>query len=186
MTLFGVPAPALFGQLLLGLINGSFYALLSLGLALIFGLLNIVNFCHGAFYMLGAVASWLLLSHLGLGYWSALLLAPLLVGLFGAVVERLLLARLRGLDPLNGMLLTFGLALALEGGLKQIYGSLRTALRRATRTGRRLGVGFHVSTLLSRLGGRPVAGPVSRDLVCRGAHAARRAHSRGDGKPCPG
>ncbi len=122
ITIFGIPGPALFGQLLLGLINGSFYALLSLGLALIFGMLNIVNFCHGAFYMLGGFAAWLLLSHLGLGYWPALILAPVAVGLIGMVVERLLLSRLYQLDHLYGLLLTFGLALVLEGAMRQLYG----------------------------------------------------------------
>lgn len=121
-TIFGVPGPALFGQLLLGLINGSFYALLSLGLALIFGLLNIVNFCHGAFYMLGGFAAWLLLHYLGLGYWESLLVAPLAVGLLGMGIERFLLSRLYRLDHLYGLLLTFGLALVLEGTLRQLYG----------------------------------------------------------------
>jgi branched-chain amino acid transport system permease protein len=122
IAILGIPAPALFGQLLLGLINGSFYAMLSLGLALIFGMLNIVNFSHGAFYMLGAFASWLLLSHFGLGYWSALIAAPLLVAALGMIVERTLLSRLRGGDHLSGMLLTFGLALTIEGIFRQIYG----------------------------------------------------------------
>src|SRR6195952_4893862 len=96
--IFGIPVQALFGQLLLGLINGAFYAMLSLGLAVIFGLLNVVNFSHGAFYMLGAFTGWLLLTHLGLGYWWALLFAPLIVGFIGMMVERVLLARLKGLD----------------------------------------------------------------------------------------
>ncbi len=121
-SIFGIPAPALFGQLLLGLINGAFYAMLSLGLAVIFGLLNIVNFSHGAFYMLGAFAGWLLLAYLGLGYWWALVLSPLLVGLLGMVVERLLLARLRGLDPLYGLLLTFGFGLMIQGIFRNIFG----------------------------------------------------------------
>ena len=113
---------ALFGQLLVGLINGSFYALLSLGLAIIFGLLDVVNFAHGAFYMLGAFAAWMGLSWLGLGYWSALLAVPAAVGLCGMLVERLLLRRLRGLDPLYGLLLTFGLALLLEGIFHALFG----------------------------------------------------------------
>ena len=120
--IFGVPAPALFGQVLLGLINGAFYALLSLGLAVIFGLLNIVNFSHGAFYMLGAFVAWMLLAYLGIGYWWALLLAPLIVGLLGMAVERLLIARLYRLDPLYGLLLTFGLALILQGLFRNVYG----------------------------------------------------------------
>jgi len=110
------------GQLLIGLINGSFYALLSLGLAIIFGLLNVVNFAHGAQYMLGAFAAWMALHYWGVGYWWALLLAPLAVGLFGLVFERLCLRRLHGLDPLYGLLLTFGLALVLEGLFQNAYG----------------------------------------------------------------
>jgi branched-chain amino acid transport system permease protein len=114
---------ALFGQLLLGLINGSFYALLSLGLAIIFGLLDVVNFAHGALYMMGAFAAWMGLTYLGVGYWWALLLAPAAVGLIGVLVERLLLRRLRGLDPLYGLLLTFGLTLVAEGLFHQKYGN---------------------------------------------------------------
>jgi branched-chain amino acid transport system permease protein len=114
---------ALSGQLLLGLINGSFYALLSLGLAIIFGLLNVVNFAHGAFYMMGAFAAWMLTSYLGIGYWWALLLAPAAVGLVGVVVERLFLRRLYGLDNLYGLLLTFGLALIAEGIFHHLYGN---------------------------------------------------------------
>ena len=114
---------ALSGQLLLGLINGSFYALLSLGLAIIFGLLNVVNFTHGALYMMGAFAAWFLMSALGIGYWWALLLAPLAVGLLGAGIERLLLRRIRGLDHLYGLLLTFGLTLIAEGLFHQAYGN---------------------------------------------------------------
>lgn len=110
------------GQLLIGLINGSFYALLSLGLAIIFGLLNVVNFAHGAQYMLGAFAAWMALHYWGVGYWWALILAPLAVGLFGLVFERLCLRRLHGLDPLYGLLLTFGLALVLEGLFQNAYG----------------------------------------------------------------
>jgi len=113
---------ALFGQLLLGLINGSFYALLSLGLAIIFGLLNVINFAHGAQYMLGAFTAWLLLSKLGIGYWPSLLLAPALVGIVGMVIERTMLRRLRGLDHLYGLLLTFGLTLIIEGLFQQEFG----------------------------------------------------------------
>ena len=123
MTLiFGVPTQALFGQLLLGLINGSFYAILSLGLAIIFGLLNIINFAHGALYMMGAFVAWMLLTYLGLGYWWALGLAPLVVGLFGILLERLLIARLYKLDHLYGLLLTFGLALIIQGLFRNQYG----------------------------------------------------------------
>ncbi len=122
MTLFGIPAAALFGQLLLGLINGAFYAVLSLGLALIFGLLNIINFSHGAQYMMGAFVAWLGLTYLGANYWVALLLAPLVVAAFGIVLERTMLSRLYKLDHLYGLLLTFGLALIIEGVFRNLYG----------------------------------------------------------------
>lgn len=121
--IFGVPVQAFLGQLLIGLINGSFYALLSLGLAIIFGLLRMINFAHGAQYMLGAFAAYLLLTFAGIGYWPALILAPLIVGILGAVVERLFLRRLYDLDPLYGLLFTFGLALALEGTFRYLYGA---------------------------------------------------------------
>ena len=120
--LLGIPPQALFGQLLLGLINGSFYAILSLGLAVIFGLLNIINFAHGAQYMLGAFVAWMLLNYLGIGYWWALLLVPIIVGAFGIVLERLMIARLYHLDHLYGLLLTFGLALIIQGLLRNQYG----------------------------------------------------------------
>lgn len=113
---------ALSGQLLIGLINGSFYALLSLGLAIIFGLLNVVNFAHGAQYMLGAFVAWMGMQYLGIGYWWALVLTPLVVGVLGMVFERLFLRRLYGLDPLYGLLLTFGVALVLEGIFQNAYG----------------------------------------------------------------
>ncbi|MCG6538773.1 branched-chain amino acid ABC transporter permease [Pseudomonas sp. KSR10] len=123
MTLvFGVPLSVLFGQLLLGLINGSFYALLSLGLAIIFGLLRIINFAHGAQYMLGAFAAFLGLNYLGINYWAALLLSPLLVGLLGIGIERGLLRRIAGEDHLYGLLLTFGLALIVEGSFVKLFG----------------------------------------------------------------
>jgi branched-chain amino acid transport system permease protein len=121
--LLGVPPQALFGQLLLGLINGAFYAILSLGLAVIFGLLNVINFTHGAQYMMGAFAAWMLLQYLGIPYWGALVLAPILVGLFGMVLERAFLSRLYHLDPLYGLLLTFGLALVIEGLFRRQFGS---------------------------------------------------------------
>ncbi|KTS09682.1 branched-chain amino acid ABC transporter permease, partial [Methylobacterium indicum] len=121
-TILGVPMQALFGQLLLGLINGSFYAILSLGLAIIFGLLNIINFTHGAQYMMGAFVAWMLLNYAGLGYWWALLLAPIIVGLFGVILERLLISRLYKLDHLYGLLLTFGLALIIQGLFRNEYG----------------------------------------------------------------
>ena len=121
--IFGIPTQALFGQLLIGLINGSFYALLSLGLAVIFGLLNIINFTHGAQYMMGAFCAWFLMTKFGLGYWWALALAPLIVGATGVVIERLMLARLYKLDHLYGLLLTFGLALIIQGLFRNEYGS---------------------------------------------------------------
>jgi branched-chain amino acid transport system permease protein len=121
--ILGVPIQALFGQLLIGLINGSFYALLSLGLAIIFGLLNVINFCHGALYMLGAFVAWFLLEKAGIGYWGALFVAPLIVGIFGAILERLFLRRIVGLDPLYGLLLTYGLALVLQGLFSNWFGS---------------------------------------------------------------
>lgn len=120
--LLGIPPQALFGQLLLGLINGSFYAMLSLGLAIIFGLLNIINFTHGALYMLGAFVAYLLLQYLGVGYWGALILAPIIVGAFGIVLERLMISKLYHLDHLYGLLLTFGLALILQGLLRNEFG----------------------------------------------------------------
>ncbi|MGX8008194.1 branched-chain amino acid ABC transporter permease [Mesorhizobium sp. ORM8.1] len=120
--IFGIPIQALLGQLLVGLINGSFYAMLSLGLAVIFGLLRIINFAHGALYMLGAFIGYLLLVHLGIGYWPALIIVPLAVGLFGMVVERLALSRLYRLDPLYGLLFTFGLALVIEGVFRYFFG----------------------------------------------------------------
>jgi branched-chain amino acid transport system permease protein len=122
-TIFGIPAPALYGQILIGLINGSFYALLSLGLAVIFGLLRVINFAHGAQYMLGAFAAYLLLNHAGIGYWPALILAPLLVGAVAVVIERVMLSRLYSLDPLYGLLLTFGLALIFEGMFRYWFGA---------------------------------------------------------------
>lgn len=121
--LLGFPPQVLFGQLLLGLINGAFYAVLSLGLAVIFGLLNIVNFAHGALYMLGAFATLALTKWLGIGYWGALIFAPIIVGIFGIVLERLLLRRLAGVDHLYGLLLTFGLALVIEGTFVKLFGS---------------------------------------------------------------
>ena len=123
MEIFGVPTQALFGQLLSGLINGSFYALLSLGLAVIFGLLNIINFTHGAQYMMGAFVSFLLLNKLGIGYWWSLLVVPLLVGATGMVIERTMLSRLYKLDHLYGLLLTFGLALIIQGLFRNEFGS---------------------------------------------------------------
>jgi branched-chain amino acid transport system permease protein len=138
---FGVPTQALFGQLLIGLINGSFYALLSLGLAVIFGLLNIINFAHGAQYMMGAFCAWFLLNKLGLSYWWALVLAPVIVGATGVLIERLMLARLYKLDHLYGLLLTFGLALIIQGLFRQEFGStgLPYAMPKALQGGQNLG-----------------------------------------------
>jgi branched-chain amino acid transport system permease protein len=122
-SIFGIPPQALFGQLLIGLINGSFYALLSLGLAVIFGLLNIINFTHGAQYMMGAFCAWFLLNKLGLGYWWALVFVPVVVGAFGILIERTMLKRLYKLDHLYGLLLTFGLALIIQGLFRHEFGS---------------------------------------------------------------
>lgn len=121
--LLGVPPQALFGQLLLGLINGAFYALLSLGLAVIFGMLNVINFTHGAQYMMGAFGAWMMLQYFGVPYWGALVLVPIAIGALGIVLERLFLARLYHLDHLYGLLLTFGLALIFEGLFRKQYGS---------------------------------------------------------------
>ncbi|MGN6145534.1 MAG: branched-chain amino acid ABC transporter permease [Mesorhizobium sp.] len=122
MTILGIPMQALFGQLMLGLINGSFYAMLSLGLAVIFGMLRVVNMAHGAFYMLGAFFAWMALTYLGLPYWAALFLAPIAVGAVGIVFERTLLRHLYKIDHLYGLLLTFGLTMILEGLLREGYG----------------------------------------------------------------
>ncbi|WP_024277829.1 branched-chain amino acid ABC transporter permease [Xanthobacter sp. 126] len=121
--LIGIPPQALFGQLLLGLINGAFYAMLSLGLAVIFGLLNVINFTHGAQYMMGAFGAWMLLNYAGIPFWGALVLSPIIVAIIGMVIERTLLKRLYHLDHLYGLLLTFGLALILEGLFRRQYGS---------------------------------------------------------------
>jgi branched-chain amino acid transport system permease protein len=123
IMIFGIPGPLLFGQLLLGLINGAFYAMLSLGLAVIFGMLNIINFAHGALFMMGAFAAWMLLEYAGIGYFPALILAPLIVGAFGVVLEKTVISRLYKLDHLYGLLLTFGLALVIEGLFRNYYGS---------------------------------------------------------------
>ena len=122
MEFFGIPMPALLSQLLLGLVNGSFYAILSLGLAVIFGLLNVINFAHGALFMLGAVLAWMGLAYLGLSYWLMLLLAPLVTGVLGVVLERTMLRRLYRFDHLYGLLLTLGICLLIEGLLRSAYG----------------------------------------------------------------
>ena len=141
MDIFGIPLQAFLGQLLLGLVNGSFYAILSLGLAVIFGLLGIVNFAHGALYMMGAYVAWIGLEKFGLNYWLALLVAPLVVGALGIVIERLLLRHLYRVDPIYGLLLTFGLALIAEGIFRDQFGvsgqsySVPDALQGATNLG---------------------------------------------------
>jgi len=142
--IFGIPSQALFGQLLIGLINGSFYALLSLGLAVIFGMLNIINFSHGAQYMMGAFAAYLLLQYSGLGYWPALIIAPILVGITGVIIERLFLQWLYKLDHLYGLLLTFGLALIFEGVARNYFGSagLPYTVPESLQGGRNLGFMF--------------------------------------------
>ena len=122
MEIFGIPLQAFLGQLMLGLVNGSFYAMLSLGLAVIFGLLGIVNFAHGALYMMGAYVAWLCLEKFGINFWAALVIAPLVVGAMGVVVERTLLQRLYNIDPIYGLLLTFGLALIAEGIFRDQFG----------------------------------------------------------------
>jgi branched-chain amino acid transport system permease protein len=144
VEIFGVPSQALFGQLLIGLINGSFYALLSLGLAVIFGMLNIINFTHGAQFMLGAVAAYLLLNYTGIGYWPALIVAPIIVGLAGILIERFFLQWLYKLDHLYGLLLTFGLALIIEGVARNYLGSagLPYTLPESLQGGRNLGFMF--------------------------------------------
>jgi branched-chain amino acid transport system permease protein len=142
--IFGIPTQALFGQLLIGLINGSFYALLSLGLAVIFGLLNIINFTHGAQYMMGAFVAWFLLDKLGLGYWWSLVLVPPIVGASGVLIERLMLAKLYQLDHLYGLLLTFGLALIIQGLFRHEFGSsgLPYSIPKALEGGTNLGFMF--------------------------------------------
>ncbi len=144
VEIFGIPSTALFGQLLIGLINGSFYALLSLGLAVIFGMLNIINFSHGAQYMLGAFTAYLLLQYSGLGYWPALFIAPVIVGISGVLIERLFLQWLYKLDHLYGLLLTFGLALILEGVTRNYFGSagLPYTVPESLQGGRNLGFMF--------------------------------------------
>ncbi|MEY3580387.1 MAG: hypothetical protein RI984_1491 [Pseudomonadota bacterium] len=141
MEIFGIPISAFLGQLLLGLVNGSFYAMLSLGLAVIFGLLNVINFAHGALYMMGAFIAWMGLQYFGVSYWIMLIVAPLLVGMFGIIIEKTMLRWLYKLDHLYGLLLTFGVTLMLEGVFRSFYGvsgqpySVPAALRGATDLG---------------------------------------------------
>ena len=144
IPLLGISTQALFGQLLLGLINGAFYALLSLGLAVIFGMLNIINFAHGALYMVGAFCAYFLLNLLGLNYWFAIIISPLVVGALGMIIERTMLQRLAGLDHLYGLLLTFGLALIIQGVFQNYFGSsgLPYAIPRELSGGTNLGFMF--------------------------------------------
>jgi branched-chain amino acid transport system permease protein len=144
IPLLGISTQALFGQLLLGLINGAFYALLSLGLAVIFGMLNIINFAHGALYMVGAFCAYFLLQLLGLNYWFALIISPIVVGALGMIIERTMLQRLAGLDHLYGLLLTFGLALIIQGVFQNYFGSsgLPYAIPRELSGGTNLGFMF--------------------------------------------
>jgi branched-chain amino acid transport system permease protein len=144
ITIFGKPLLLLYGQLVLGLINGAFYALLSLGLSIIFGMLNIINFAHGALFMTGAFVAWMLLAWCGIGYWWALLIAPLIVGGFGMVLERVLIRRLYGLDRVYGMLLTFGCALILEGLARNAFGSSGKPYAIPSMLARPLELGFMV------------------------------------------
>ena len=122
MEIFGVSLPGLLSQLLLGLVNGSFYAILSLGLAVIFGLLNVINFAHGALFMMGAMVTWMAMNYFGINYWVMLILAPIIVGLFGVLIERFLLRWIYKLDHLYGLLLTLGLSLLIEGVFRSVYG----------------------------------------------------------------
>ena len=141
MEIFGIPLQAMLSQLLLGLVNGSFYAMLSLGLAVIFGLLNVINFAHGALYMMGAFIAWMGLSYFGINYWVMLVAAPLIVGLFGIIIEKTMLRWLYKLDHLYGLLLTFGITLMVEGVFRSVYGvsgqpySVPSALGGATNLG---------------------------------------------------
>lgn len=123
IMIFGVPGPLLFGQVLLGLINGAFYAMLSMGLAIIFGMLNIINFAHGALFMMGAFVSWMLLQYLGIGYFASLILSPIIVGIFGIILEKTVISRMYKLDHLYGLLLTFGMSMVIEGLFRNYYGS---------------------------------------------------------------
>ncbi len=139
---FGFPLPLLLGQLMLGLVNGAFYAMLSLGLAVIFGLMDVVNFAHGAFFMMGAMFTWIGQQYFDLGFWWMLLIAPVLVGLIGVGVERLMLRRLRGMDPIYGLLLTFGLTLLIEGIFRSFFGVAGAPYNPPDTLGSTLNLGF--------------------------------------------
>ena len=183
VDIFGFPPQVLFGQLLLGLINGAFYAVLSLGLAVIFGLLNIVNFAHGALYMLGAFVAYFLLTYGGIGYWGALIIAPIVVGGFGALIERVLLRRLAGVDHLYGLLLTFGLALILEGTFVKFFGASGKPYPTPAGADRRGEPRLHVPALVPRLGGRRLARGLLRNLASVRAHQDRRLSPGRDREP---
>ena len=155
----------LYGQLLIGLINGSFYALLSLGLAVIFGMLNVVNFAHGAFYMVGAFVAYFLLEYGGINYWLALILSPLIVGLLGALVERTIIRRIASLDHLYGLLLTFGLALVIQGLFQNAFGSSGKPYPAPAALVRRLQSRLHVPAQISRLGDRRLVRRLHGDVV---------------------
>ncbi len=162
-----ISLPALLSQLLLGLVNGSFYAILSLGLAVIFGLLNVINFAHGALFMMGAVLTWMAMNYFNINYWVMLVVAPLIVGVFGVLIERLLLRWIYKLDHLYGLLLTLGLTLLIEGVFRSVYGVSGPGLQHARGAERRHQPGLHVPAQLPRLGGGGVAGRVLRHLVSR-------------------
>ena len=184
--IFGVPLQAFLGQLLIGLINGSFYAMLSLGLAIIFGLLRVINFAHGAQYMLGAFVGYLLLAELGIGYWPALILAPLVVGIAGAFIERVALSRLYNLDHLYGLLFTFGLALVIEGTFRYYYGAAGQPYAVPSAIGWRLQSRLHVSAEISRLGRRRFARRLPWHLAADREDPPRLLFACGDGKPDAG
>ena len=185
MNIFGhaISMPQLFGQLLIGLINGSFYALLSLGLAVIFGMLTIVNFAHGAFYMMGAFAAYFLLQYAGLSYWWALILSPLAIGAFGAIVERLFLKRLVGFDPLYGLLLTFGLALIIQGLFQNYYGASGLPYAMPEQLGGAYNLGFMFLPIYRGWVILFSRGRVPCDLAAHRKNQARRLSARGDRKP---
>ncbi len=186
MEIFGLPLQAFLGQLLLGLVNGSFYAMLSLGLAVIFGLLGIVNFAHGALYMVGAYVAWFSLENFGINYWLALILAPLVVGAIGVVIERTLLRHLYQLDPIYGLLLTFGLALIAEGAVPPRVRRLRPVVSGARAAAGRDRPRLHDPAELPRLGGLRLARGLPRHLVHDRAHPARRDLRAGTENPNAG
>ena len=186
IMIFGVPGPLLFGQLLLGLINGAFYAMLSLGLAIIFGMLNIINFAHGALFMMGAFAAWMLLEYAGIGYFPALILAPLIIGVFGIVLEKMLISRMYKLDHLYGLLLTFGLSLVIEGLFRNYYGSSGLPYRIPDILQGATNLGFMYLPNYRGWVVRGGAGGVLRHLGDPGEDVARRHAARRDRKCAAG